>query len=209
MTPLPMFPLGSVLFPHMPLILRIFEDRYVVMLSRVLQQEPAEFGVVLIERGQEVGGGERRFPYGTVAEITQLESGEGFFALAATGGRRVEVVEWLDEDPHPQAEVRDLPDLEWDVALTPLLDRAEKTVRRTLAKASEFTNESWPAEVELSDDPVAAAWQLAAIAPLGAIDQLVLLRSSTTRQLLDLVIEFTSAAEETLALAWGHDGPAD
>lgn len=205
MTLLPMFPLGSVLFPRMPLVLRVFEERYVVLLSRVLRQEPAEFGVVLIERGQEVGGGEKRFGYGTVARITQLEAGEGFFALVATGGQRFEVIEWLEEDPYPRAEVRELPDLEWDESLAPLLERAERTVRRTLSKASEFTDAAWSAEVELSEDPVAASWQLAAISPLGSIDQLVLLRSSTTRQLLDLVIEFTSMAEETLALAWTDD----
>lgn len=205
MTPLPMFPLGSVLFPHMPLVLRVFEERYVVLLSRVLQEEIPEFGVVLIERGQEVGGGEQRFGYGTLARITQLEAGDGFFALVADGGARFEVLEWLDEDPYPQAEVRELPDLEWDETLVPLLERAERTVRRTLSKASEFTDSVWSAEVELSEDPVAAAWQLAAISPLGSIDQLVLLRSTTTRQLLDLVIEFTSMAEETLALAWTDD----
>ncbi|MDQ1570131.1 MAG: uncharacterized protein QOF79_805, partial [Actinomycetota bacterium] len=66
---LPMFPLGSVLFPYMPVVLSVFEDRYLVMLSRILQDEPSEFGVVLIERGQEVGGGEHRFTFGTVAQI--------------------------------------------------------------------------------------------------------------------------------------------
>ena len=55
---LPMFPLGTVLFPHMPLRLRVFEQRYLVMLSDLLQSQTAEFGVVLIDRGQEVGGGE-------------------------------------------------------------------------------------------------------------------------------------------------------
>ena len=36
MSTLAMFPLGSVLFPHMPLLLRVFEDRYLVMLSQLL-----------------------------------------------------------------------------------------------------------------------------------------------------------------------------
>ena len=42
---LPMFPLGSVLFPSMPLALRVFEERYLAMLASVLQEEPSEFGV--------------------------------------------------------------------------------------------------------------------------------------------------------------------
>ena len=48
-----MFPLGTVLFPHTPLALRIFEQRYLMMLGRVLDDEEPSFGVVLIERGSE------------------------------------------------------------------------------------------------------------------------------------------------------------
>jgi len=48
-----MFPLNSVLFPYMPLRLRVFEERYLMMLADLLQREDARFGVVLIERGRE------------------------------------------------------------------------------------------------------------------------------------------------------------
>jgi Lon protease-like protein len=61
-TDIPMFPLGSVLFPAMPLGLRVFEPRYLQMLQDVMPDGPAEFGVVLIERGQEVSGRSRRSP---------------------------------------------------------------------------------------------------------------------------------------------------
>ena len=54
---MPMFPLGSVLFPYMPLRLRVFEERYLIMLAELLKNEDSRFGVVLIERGREVGGG--------------------------------------------------------------------------------------------------------------------------------------------------------
>ncbi len=204
-----MFPLGSVLFPHMPVALRVFEDRYLVMLSRVLQVEPSEFGVVLIERGQEVGGGEKRFSIGTVATIVQLESEEGVIGLIAQGGRRVSITSWLEEDPHPQAEVTELPDLEWDDKLAELLVRAEDVVRRALVLASEFTNSTWSPDIELSDDPIESAWQLAAIAPLGPIDQITLLRSGSVRELLDGVISLTLAASETLTLAWTDDDTPD
>lgn len=200
-----MFPLGSVLFPHMPLMLRIFEERYIVMLSRVLQDEPSEFGVVLIERGQEVGGGEQRFSVGTVAQITQLEASEGFIGLVAQGGRRVRVVDWLEEDPHPQASVADVPELEWDDALQPLWERAEQQVRRTLARASEFTDQQWSADIELSSDPIPRAWQLAAISPLGPLDQVALLRSSTMVELLERIIEETHAVEVGLSIQWSGD----
>ncbi|MDJ0334467.1 LON peptidase substrate-binding domain-containing protein [Salinibacterium sp. G-O1] len=207
MTALAMFPLGSVLFPHMPLSIRIFEERYIVMLSRVLQDEPSEFGVVLIERGQEVGGGEKRFAVGTVARIVQIEAAEGFIGLAAEGQGRIAIEEWLEEDPHPQAIVRELPALEWDDSLTPLRERAEQLVRRTLSMASEFSELAWSPDVELAADPVAHAWQLAAISPLGPLDQMSLLCSGTMSELLEGIIEHTLGVELSLASPWLDDEP--
>ena len=204
-TALAMFPLGSVLFPHMPLSLRIFEERYIVMLSRVLQDEPSEFGVVLIERGQEIGGGEKRFSVGTVARIAQIEAGEGFVGVVAEGRSRVAITDWLDEDPHPQATVSELPELQWDDSLLPLRERAEQLVRRTLSRASEFSDLNWSPEVELSDDPLAHLWQLAAIAPLGPLDQIGLLRSASTTELLEGIIEHTLGVELSLASLWAED----
>jgi Lon protease-like protein len=199
-----MFPLGSVLFPHMPLALRVFEERYLVMMSRVLADEPAEFGVVLIESGREAAGREvqRRFGHGTVAQITELGETDGMLAVLARGDRRIEVVEWLEDDPHPAAVVRDLPELEWDPALAPLRDQAELVVRRTIARASEFVELPWDADVALSDDPVSSAWQLAGIAPLTQLDQVQLLGSRSLRELLTGLIERTHDAGEVLTAAW-------
>jgi Lon protease-like protein len=202
---MPMFPLGSVLFPSMPTALRVFEERYIVMLSTILGDEPPEFGIVLIERGSEVGGGEQRFPIGTIAQITRVETSEGFIGLIAQGDRRIEVTSWLDDDPYPRAEVRDVPALVWDEEVRPLLERAEQLVRRTIARASEFVEQQWPADIELSDDPVDAAWQLAGIAPLGPLDQVRLLRSSSVTELLSGIIEATESAAEMLTVDWGDD----
>jgi Lon protease-like protein len=199
---LPLFPLGSVLLPHMPLPLRIFEDRYLIMLSRILQEEPSQFGQVLIERGQESGGGEARFPIGTVATITELQGDEGSIGLLARGAKRFDVVEWLADDPYPRAMVSFLDDLEWDAELEPLLERADETVRRVLSVASEYSDQTWPADIALSDDPVELAWQLAGIAPLGPLDHVGLLRASSVRQLLDETIEHTLVAEQMLAASW-------
>ena len=199
---LPMFPLGSVLFPHMPLRLRVFEQRYLVMLAQMLQAKTVDFGVVLIERGQEVGGGEQRFDYGTVAEITQLGAQEGFVGLVARGGRRFRVQQWLSDDPHPRAEVTDLPELAWDDGHAGLRERAEQVVRRTLALASEFAEDIWSADVELSEDPLVSTWQLAAIAPLSPMDQLRLLRAESVPELLTAVIEETEVAAATLSAPW-------
>jgi uncharacterized protein len=197
MAVLPMFPLGNVLFPHMPLRLRVFEERYLIMLTELLKANDLRFGVVLIERGHEVGGGDQRFGIGTIAEVLQVTAGEGFVNLAAQGAERLEVIDWLDDAPHPRAEIRVLPDLVWDSGLESLREQAEHIVRRTLTLASEFAENVWPSNIELSDDPVEASWQLAGIAPLGAIDQLALLSCPTTAQLLVKLIKLTEEAGMT------------
>ena len=197
-----MFPLNSVLFPYMPLRLRVFEERYLIMLAELLRSEDARFGVVLIERGREVGGGEKRFSVGTIAEITQLGAQEGFVGLIAQGTRRFEVTEWLDDAPHPRAEVSEIAELEWNNDLWQLREETEQLVRRTLSVASEFAENVWPADIELSANPVAAAWQLAAISPLNALDQLALLSSTSFAELLAGVSDMTSQAALAFDPPW-------
>jgi len=197
-----MFPLGAVLLPYMPLRLRVFEQRYLTMLSQLLERGAPEFGVVLIERGQEVGGGEHRFSYGTVAEITSLGTSEGFLGLVAEGRERFEVLKWLPDEPHPRAEVSLLPALGWDPSLADVLAEAEQRVRHTLALASEFREHLWPADIELSDDPLRACWQLAGIAPLGPLDQLELLRSTSISDLLTALIRCVDDEAATLRAPW-------
>lgn len=204
-----MFPLGSVLFPSMPLAVRVFEERYLAMLAVVLQQEPPEFGVVLIERGQEVGGGDTRFGVGTVARISELEAGEGFVAVLGVGVHRVEVVEWLGDDPHPRARVRELPPLEWSEDHRALLDRAERVVRSSLSAASEYVDLPWSPDVEIADEPVAAAWQLAAIAPVGQMDQVALLASRDIVTLLEAVIAASESAVEQMRFSSADSDDAD
>ena len=53
-----MFPLGSVLLPGDVLPLHVFEQRYRALIRRCLTDPEPEFGVVLIDRGHEVGGGD-------------------------------------------------------------------------------------------------------------------------------------------------------
>ena len=107
---LPMFPLGMVLVPSGVLPLRVFEPRYRHMLEDLLPGN-REFGVVLIERGSEVGGGEVRSGIGTMARILEArESGDGHWAVVAMGLQRIMVERWLPDDPYPLAEVRPFPD---------------------------------------------------------------------------------------------------
>ena len=50
---LPLFPLGTVLFPGGLLPLRVFEARYVDMVRQAMR-ESSEFGVVLLRRGRDI-----------------------------------------------------------------------------------------------------------------------------------------------------------
>jgi uncharacterized protein len=200
-----MFPLGTVLFPHTPLALRIFEERYLIMLGRLLDDEDPQFAVVLIERGSEAGGGEQRFRIGTMARITNVMAGDSDIHLIAVGGARVEVSEWLEDDPYPTATVREIPPLVWDDALAPLRTEAERIVRRVLARTAEFSDVRWDPDIELSDDPLESSWQLSAIAPLGELDQLRLLRSTSVGGLLRELIDLTLAAEPGLTASAGGD----
>ena len=209
MTVLAMFPLGSVLFPGMPLRLQVFEPRYRALMADCVQSakrgEPAELGVVLIERGPEVGGGDRRFDLGTVARLTRItQLPDGRYAAKATGTRRIAVRSWLDDDPYPRADVEDLEDLHFDAALdTALFERAEEQVRRGLALKHELDEPAHPEAVELDEDPVTAGWQLAAIAPLGELDRLALLRSPSCTELLSRL--FRLAEDEAAVLAFRLD----
>ena len=105
-----MFPLGTVLFPGGVLRLHIFEDRYKAMLRDVMADD-RQFGVVLIERGSEVGGGDVRVSVGTGARVENTyELGDDCWAVLASAVNRIRVDRWLPDDPYPRAEVREFPD---------------------------------------------------------------------------------------------------
>ena len=190
-----MFPLGSVLFPSVPIAVRVFEPRYLTMVGRLLDEdEPGfEFGVVLIERGSDAGGGDQRASVGTMARLVSVAAGADDLMIVGVGTRRFTVERWVDEDPYPLAEVSMLPDLEWSDALAPLRAEAEAVVRRVMARVADPDSD---AGIELSDDPVAAVWQLAAIAPLGEYDRYTLVGSTSLQGLLREMIDLTLGAEE-------------
>src|SRR5438445_9063509 len=108
---LPMFPLQTVLFPGVAMPLHVFEPRYRALTRHCLDGD-GRFGVVLIERGSEVGGGDVRVSVGTRALIVEsAELPDGRWVLMVVGVERVEVSRWLPDDPYPQAEVSVLADL--------------------------------------------------------------------------------------------------
>ncbi len=83
----PIFPLNTVLFPGGPLPLRIFESRYIDMVSRCMKDE-TPFGVVLIRSGDEAGPS-TTYGVGTLAVITDFYQGsDGLLGVTALGKQR-------------------------------------------------------------------------------------------------------------------------
>lgn len=83
----PLFPLNTVLFPGGPLPLRIFETRYIDMVSHCLKTD-SPFGVVLIAEGGETGPARTR-DVGTLAHIIDWYQGsDGLLGVTAIGERR-------------------------------------------------------------------------------------------------------------------------
>jgi uncharacterized protein len=197
---LPMFPLGTVLFPTLVLPLHVFEPRYRALVDDC-EAGDGEFGVVLIERGSEVGGGDVRTDVGTVARIVQLERfPDGRSALAAVGTRRIRVERWLEDAPYPRAEVAD-----WDDTGTPTqpLDEVDPLFRRALALAGELGEAGAPIEVELDQDPALATFQMAALAPLGPADRQAVLATDGADQRVALLAEMLGEATELLRARLG------
>jgi Lon protease-like protein len=91
---LPLFPLGSVLFPDGVLSLRIFEVRYLDMIGKC-RKAGAPFGVVSLTEGSEVripGGTEAFSKVGTIATITELDTPQpGLMVIRARGDQRFRI----------------------------------------------------------------------------------------------------------------------
>lgn len=180
---LPIFPLGTVLFPGLVLPLHIFEERYRVLvrhLAGLPEGTPREFGVVAIRRGWEVApiGGTASasasvtlHEVGCTAELRQVtELADGGFDLVTVGRRRFHIldvdpdaapyltanVEWLPEPDGPD-EVADL--------LTPRVTAVFRQYLGLIRSESEEITEQLP------DDPTVLSHLVAATAALTVADR--------------------------------------
>jgi Lon protease-like protein len=178
-----MFPLGTVLFPHAVLPLHIFEPRYQALAERCLAAD-STFGVVLIERGSEVGGGDQRFTVGTRTRIVQAEHlDDGRWVLVTVGETRVRVHRWLPDDPYPLAEVERLDDPAGTDAVG-LVPEIERSLQRVLALRAELGEPGAAIDVSLAPDPVRASFQASALAALSPMDAQQLLEIDDAEQRL-------------------------
>ncbi len=167
---LPLFPLQAVLFPGGPLPLRIFEPRYLDMVSRCLREQSG-FAVVLIGEGEEAKGAVSFAATGTEARIVDFDRLEdGLLGIRCMGRERVRVVEaWRDPDGLNRGRVMDIA-ADRVVPVPPGQAWLAEVVRQVLPEAGEVYG-----QVEMRDD---AAWvgnRLAEILPLSLADKQMLL----------------------------------
>ena len=173
-----MFPLGLVAFPGSVVPLRLFEPRYLA-LHEYLVMESDEFGIVLIERGSaEAGGSDERFDVGSVmtaARTAVLD--DGTVMLIAVGKQRIRIHEWLDPDPYPVAVVERLDPPSSSDELESMVFESRRLLGDVMELARELGADVTDLDLTLPEDPVAAMYGLAHIAPLQEIDQQRILES--------------------------------
>jgi uncharacterized protein len=194
-----MFPLGTVLLPTMVLPLQVFEPRYLEMVRDCLAEgtEP-EFGVAMIERGFEVGGGDQRSGVGTVARILSVREAGDRLLVETVGTRRVRIVKWLPDNPYPRAEVDEFNDTGDCESWTPEGRAAIGSLRQLLAHATEAGYDVAPSTTDFSDDPLVASYQAATLVPSGPFDSQRLLCAPGPSERFALVAEMVRDHREVL-----------
>ena len=129
---LPLFPLNTVLFPHMPLPLHVFEERYRTMMRDCLDAGHS-FGAVAIREGLETGPA---IPYevGTLAKIVRLDRmDDGRINLLVSGASRFRILETATDRPYLQGRIEVIPELgEEERGIGELTDAAASAFRRLL-----------------------------------------------------------------------------
>lgn len=171
---LPLFPLGSALFPGGLLPLKIFEQRYVEMI-KVCLRDTSPFGVCLIREGAEVGIPAAPHLVGCLAHIEQWDVPHpNLFTVLARGGTRFRVLETsIAANGLISGRVETLP----DPTRPDSVDYACQEVLRMAVERAGAA--SVPGPVNL-DDPVWVSYRLAEILPISPLEKQALLEQTDT-----------------------------
>lgn len=132
---LPLFPLGTVLFPHMPVTLHVFERRYRQMM-RDCEEQGTSFGIVAIRQGPEVGGMALPHNVGTLAQIRDSQRlADGGYNLVVTGASRFRIDELFLDRSYLVGRVAYLQDVRGDEEAIPALVQRVTAAFHAYAKA--------------------------------------------------------------------------
>lgn len=165
-TQLPLFPLGSVLYPGLVLPLHIFEERYRQLVADLLAApEPRQFGVIAIRQGRETGvdGVSSLYETGCTAVLRQVEKlPDGRYEVVSVGAERFRLVELAEPAPYFSGAVELLPDPEGDPAAA---TAAVPAVHQLFRAYLQLLAEQGRAEItvpELPDEPLLLSYLIAA-----------------------------------------------
>ena len=203
---LPLFPLGTVLFPGLLLPLHIFEERYRRLVRDLLEQpEPRRFGVIAIKKGRETGaeGVSALYPVGCTATVRRVtELADGRFHLVTAGTQRFRLESLDHSAPYLQGQVQSLPDEAGDEAAAAT---AAAAVRRAFAEYIGALAADSPVP-DLPDDPVRLSYLVAASMVIDLPQQQALLAEPDARHRLEA--ERRLLARETAVLRTLPSRPA-
>ena len=204
-----MFPLGTVLVPKAVVSLHVFEPRYQTMLADVMAGD-RKFGVVLIERGSEVGGSDVRTDVGTVVQVVEcrLIAADRWMVVVA-GTERITVDRWLSDDPYPRAEVSAFPDEPGPSVDAQEWKALKRRMRQVLAALAELGDTVARATFELGDDPVMGSFQLASLGPFSDLDRQRVLCTPGVSGRCALLTELLSDVAVLARLRLGSSEEAD
>ena len=168
---LPLFPLGTVLFPGLLLPLHIFEERY-RQLVRDLQAgpEPQRFGVIAIRKGRETGadGVSALYDVGCTATLRRVvELPDGRYDLVAAGTDRFRLAGLDRSFPYLRGQVELLPEDTGDAGDA---GRAAEAVRSAFGSYLDALGRRGLAQVshpELPGEPIALSYAVAAAMVIG------------------------------------------
>ena len=159
---IPLFPLGVVLFPHMPLPLRIFEERYRTMM-RDCEEQGTTFGIVAIREGVEAFGPTTPHQVGTLAQLRRVERlDDGGYNLLVVGASRFRVLGTSRQRPYMTGTVEYLADHSGDGPATAHLARAVAEAFGGYANRLRQLADQSPAELDLPEDPELLSYLVAA-----------------------------------------------
>jgi Lon protease-like protein len=190
-----MFPLEVAMLPGEELPLRIFEPRYAALVQACLAAEDPVFGVVLIEAGREVGGGDARSDVGALARIAECaDMGGGRYRLRCVMGERIRVLEWLPDDPYPKAVVDvwdDEPGEAVDVAaIRDIEDRMVALFERiATVRGAEVNARDIVRNADESGDIATLLYTLTTRLPMGQADRYAVLAAPTVAERVNALSE--------------------
>ena len=180
-----MFPLERAMLPGEELPLRIFEPRYSALVSDCLELDDPAFGVVLIEAGREVGGGDARSDVGTLAYIAEVaDFGDGRYRLNCVMAERFRVLEWQPDHPYPRAAIELWPDEPGEpVGVDAIRDVEDKMIalfeRIAGARGAEINARDILAGADAAPDAAMWLYALTTRLPMGEADRYSVLSAPT------------------------------